>query len=202
MKIYILDKEIELENKLESIENIFNMINEILYENEKDYNFSYMIVDGKEIYDEFEYYIEDNIQNIKEIKVGLLTLKELVNDNILTIKEYLDRAIPAIKELSDQFYREPNVGDWQDIANLFEGIGWILETYQSIDCLENLNDIVSSYETWNEYVKEVRFLNDQLGELQDAMENSDNILIGDLLSYEIEPIFENMKVKIESLVNI
>ncbi|AFS77330.1 hypothetical protein Curi_c02500 [Gottschalkia acidurici 9a] len=202
MKIYILDKEVVLENKLESIETIFNMINEALYENEKDYNFSYMIIDGKDIYDEFEYYIEDNIKNISEIKVIVLTLKELIQDNIVTTKDYIDRAIPSLNKLSERFHTEPREEDWHEIGDLFEGVGWLLESYQNIDSLEDLNNIISSYEIWNEYVKEVRSLNDLLIEIEQAMKNNNITNIGDLLSQKIVPIFKKMNEKLESLLII
>lgn len=198
MKLFILEETFELENKTESVEEIFNYIKQAL--DETDYNFSYMIVDGEEIYDEFEFYLEDNIKSIEEIKVVMLTTKDMVRDNLITIYDYLGGAIPIVNNLADKFYREPGSDDWDQINQLFEGIGFIFHTLESIDSMENLNEIVSDHELWNEYVKEVKTLEDILKELESGMKNNDNVLVGDLLSHEIVPIFENMKEKLESLI--
>ena len=96
MKLFILDEVFELENKVKSVEEIFDYIKQALEETE--YHFSYMIIDGEEIHDEFELYIEDNIRFIEEIKVIMLTTKDIVKDNLLTISEYVERAIPIINK--------------------------------------------------------------------------------------------------------
>lgn len=198
MKLFILEETFELENKTESVEEIFNYIKQAL--DETDYNFSYMIVDGEEIYDEFEFYLEDNIKFIEEVKVVMLSTKDLILDNLLTIHDYLDGAIPILDKLSDSFYKEPTSEDWQLLNDLFEGIGFIFHTLYSIDEMENLNEILPNYEIWNEYVDETKSLDDVLKELESGMNNGDTVLIGDLLSYEIAHRFEKMKEKLESLV--
>lgn len=198
MKLFILKETFELDNKIESVEKIFDYIKQAI--DETEYNFSYMIVDGEEINDEFELYLEDNIKFIEEVKVVMLTLKEMVRDNLITIDEYVERGIPIINGLSDKFYREPDVDDWKQISELFEGIGFIFHTLESIDNMENLNEIVSDYEVWNEYVSEVKSLDGVLKELNLAIENVDTVLIGDLLSYEIVPVFEKIREKLNVLI--
>lgn len=198
MKLLILDETFELENKRSSIEEIFEYIKQAL--EETDYNFSYMIVDGEEIYDEFEFYLEDNIKFIEEVKIVMLSTKDIVRDNLITIDEYVERAGPIINSLADKFYREPDTDSWSEISELFEGIGFIFHTLETIDGMDNLNEIVPDYEAWNEYVVKVRSLDDVIKELSSAVENKDTVLIGDLLSYEIVPVFEEMKDKLNTLV--
>lgn len=197
MKLFILDEVFELENKIKSVEEIFDYIKQALEETE--YHFSYMIIDGEDIHDEFELYIEDNIKFIEEIKVMMLTTKDIVKDNLITISEYVERAVPILNKLADEFYREPNSDDWKQVAELSEGIGFIFHTLESIDSMENLNEIVVNYEVWNEYVGEVRSIDQILEEMTPAIENKDTVLIGDLLSYEIVPVFEKMKEKLDVL---
>lgn len=198
MKLFILDEVFELDNKIKSVEEIFDYIKQALEETE--YNFSYMIIDGEEVYDEFEIYLEDNIKFIEEVKVIMLTTKEIVRDNLLTIDEYVRRAVPIINDLADRFYGEPNVEEWKQISELLEGIGFIFHTLESVDNMENLNEIVPNYEIWNEYVKEVKSLEEILKELESGMDNSDTVLIGDILSYKIVPVFKNMELKLNTLV--
>lgn len=198
MKLFILKETFELDNKMESVEKIFDYIKQVL--DETEYNFSYMIVDGEEVHDEFEIYLGDNIKFIEEVKIVMLTLREMIRENLITIDEYIGRSIPIIKSLSDKFYKEPSVDDWKQIGELFEGMGFIFHTLESIDSMDNLNEIVSNYEVWNEYVKEVKSLDEVIKELHSAIENNDTVLIGDMLSYEIVPVFEKMKEKLEVLV--
>lgn len=198
MKLYILDKTFELDGDAESVEKIFDHIRDAIADTE--YNFSHIIVDGEEIHNDFEIYIEDNIKNIDEIKVVMLTVKEIVRENLLTIDEYIKRATPLINDLSDKFYREPTSEDWTQLSELLGAISFIFETLESIDSMNNLNEIVSNYEVWNEYAREVKSLNEILIDLNSAIENKDTVLIGDLLSYEIIPVFENMKEKLNVLV--
>lgn len=198
MKLHILKETFELENKEDSIEKIFDYIKQAIEETE--YNFSHMVVDGEEIYDEFELYLEDNIKSIDEVKVVMLTIEEMISDNLHTISEYVEGAIPLINDLADKFYRQPNAEDWIQITDLFEGLGFILDILENIDNMENLNDLVASYEVWNEYVVEVKLLDEIVKELNTAIENSDTVLIGDLLSHEIVPVFEKMKTKLDILI--
>lgn len=198
MKLFILKETFELENKKESVEQIFDYIKQAIEETE--YNFSYIIVDGEEVYNEFEIYLEDNIKFIDEVKVVMLTIEEMIKDNLHTVSEYVKGAIPLINDLADKFYTEPNVEDWNQISDLFEGLGFILDTLENIDNMENLNELVTSYEAWNEYVAESKSLDGIVNELNEAIENSDTVLIGDLLSYEIVPVFEKMKTKLDVLV--
>lgn len=200
MKLFILKETFELDNNTESIEKIFDYIKQAI--DETEYNFSYMLVDGEEINDEFELYLEDNIKFIEEVKVVMLTTKEMIMDNLITIDDYVERAIPIINNLANKFYKEADADDWNQISELFEGIGFIFHTLQSIDTMENLNELVPNYEAWNEYVSETKALDDVIKELNSAIQNGDTVLIGDMLSYEVVPVFEKMKEKLSVLVTI
>lgn len=200
MKVYILDEEFELDNKIESIEEIFEYIKQALEETE--YNFSYMIVDGEEVHDEFELYLEGKIKTIDEVKIIMLTRKEIVRDNLFTIEEYISRAIPIIKDLANNFYKQPSNEDWNQIGQLFEGIGFIFHTLESVDSMENLEEIIGNYQIWNEYAVLVKSLNSVLVDFDKAVEDKNTGLIGDLLSSKVVPVFETMKEKLNILLEV
>ena len=200
MKLFILDKTFELENKIESVETIFDNIKQALEETE--YNFSYMIVDGEEVHNEFELYLEDNIKSVDEVKVVMLSTKEVIRENLVTIDEYVESAIPIISNLADRFHKGSDSDDWDQISELFEGIGFIFYTLESIDTMENTDEIVPNYSAWNGYVSEVRTLEEILKELNIAVENKDEVSISELLTSKVVPIFEKIKVKLESLTSI
>ena len=200
MKLFILDKTFELENKIESVETIFDNIKQALEETE--YNFSYMIVDGEEVHNEFELYLEDNIKSVDEVKVVMLSTKEVIRENLVTIDEYVESAIPIISNLADRFQKGSDSDNWDQISELFEGIGFIFYTLESIDTMENTDEIVPNYSAWNGYVSEVRTLEEILKELNIAVENKDEVSISELLTSKVVPIFEKIKVKLESLTSI
>lgn len=124
---------------------------------------------------------------------------EVVNDVLSTANSYVENGIPLIKKLADSFYQQPDRDAWQQLTDLFEGMGWIIETLTQIDSINNLKDILNDYKTWNEYVQAVSELNEIVPELETALESSDNIFIGDLLLYEVTPIFEQMLTKLQIL---
>lgn len=198
MNIHIQDDVLELNNDSKTIEQIFNIINEY-YQNE-DLQFSHLIVDGDAIYDNFDSYITENIEKIKNIEVITISLADTVNESIISAKQYVKNAIPIINNLAEEFYQKPNENTWLQLTDLFEGIQWIIQSLTQINSIESSNDIVSDYGIWDEYVQEVSKLNDIIPELENAVANKDNILIGDMLLYEIVPIFETMLGKLSLLI--
>ena len=198
MNIYIQDKEIQFENSSEKIDQLFNTINKNLYE--QGLQFSHLIIDGEEIYDNFDSYIVENIEAIKKIQVIAMSVVEIVNENIISTEQYAKNAVPVINKLADEFYQGPNEKTWMQLTDLFEGIQWIIQSLVKINSIENSNEIAIDYEVWNEYAQEVSKLNNIIPELEDAIVNKDNILIGDMLLYEVVPVFENITEKLDLLI--
>ena len=200
MKFLILDKTFELENNIESVEEIFDCIKEALEETE--YNFSYLIIDGEEIHNDFELYLEDNIKSIGEVKAVMISTKNLIRANLINIDEYIERAIPIITKLADRFYKDVDSDDWSQVSELLEVIGFILHTFEGIDNMDNLNEIVSDYKVWNEYANEVKSIEYIVKSLNSSLEKNDKELVGKLLSSKVVPIFKNMNMKLDVLVAV
>ena len=198
MNIYIQDREIQFENSSEKIEELFNTINKILQE--QCLQFSYLIIDGEEIYDNFDSCIVENIETIKEIQVIAMSVVEMVNGTIISTEQYVKNAIPVINKLADEFYQGPSENTWMQLTDLFEGIQWIIQSLMQINSIENSNEIAIGYEIWDEYAHEVSKLNNIIPELENAIVSKDNILIGDMLLYEVVPVFENITEKLNLLI--
>lgn len=198
MNIYIQDKEIQFENNPEIIDQLFNAINKNIQE--QDLQFSHLIIDGEEIYDNFDSYIVENIETIKKIQVIAMSVVEMVNETIISTEQYAKNAVPVINKLADEFYQGPNENTWMQLTDLFEGIQWIIQSLVQINSIENSNEIAIDYEVWNEYAQEVSKLNDIIPELENAIVSKDNILTGDMLLYEIVPVFENIREKLDLLI--
>lgn len=199
MKIFIEDQILEYENNREKIDNILTEIDNIIGKTAK--TLSHMIIDGNEVISDFNDYFLDNINNINKVEVVALTYKELVDDILNSTLDYLERTPELIEGLANTFYKEPTKESWQDINDLFGGIGWIINTFTSIDKDHRLKSIVLSYEDWNLYAKEVFSLVEILENLEEALSNNDYVSIADILSYEIGSTFTEMGDKLSSLVH-
>ncbi len=197
MIIKIIDIEKEFKNKESEIPKIFDYINQII--NEKNIFLKSMEIDGIEIYDNFYEYFLDKMESINIIEIKIQTLNQLIDDVIYDSWEYIVKAIPLIERLSVSFKKNPTEKSWQELGNLFSGIEWILETYRNIDQYKNLSELVSNYYIWNEYVVELEKLKQSLPDFFEAINNKDTILIGDILQYEINPLFESISEKLNKL---
>lgn len=199
MKIYVENQTLEYENKVDKIDNILGEIDEIIAKAYK--TLSHMVIDDFEVYEDYYDYFLDNIRVIEKVEVISLTYKELIDDILISKVEYLENTPSKIEELADDFYTVPDKESWEDLNDLLGAIEWIVNTFSSIDQDPRLKDSVSSYEDWNLYAGEVFGLQEILGEFEGALENNDSILIGDILSYEILPNFEDMVKRLSKLVS-
>lgn len=130
----------------------------------------------------------------------MMKIEQLVNETILSTYEYIKNSVNALSVLADEFYSMPDTSTWERLIALFEGIQWLIKSLAQIDGLENLESVIINYSVWNEYVKTVVELGQLIPELEQAMLNKDNVLIGDILLYEIQPVFETMIEKLGFLV--
>ena len=198
MKVMILDKIFEYRNDKKIIDEVLKQVDKEI----ADFNvmLSHFDIDGKDIYYDFYDYILDHIKEIKEIHVITKTTKEMHNEILLSTLDYIIRAIPEIEILSNEFYKSSDGNRWNKLIDLFEGINWIITTFIEIDSNINIQNILGNYEKWNDYVQDVYYLKDVMKELEYIVKSNDLVSIADILSYEINSLFSNMKQKLESLL--
>ncbi|NLY90313.1 MAG: hypothetical protein GX081_01720 [Firmicutes bacterium] len=182
MRVKILDQELELANDLSSIGELFTKIEEKL--NGTGYIFSSMTVDGVEIETDFALYLSQRIDEIQEIEVRLKSFRVLMVETMQSVSDYLERARPEVEQLSVEFYRGPTNESWSKFDQLLEGIQWLLEAVTAIESYHPGTEANSRWGT--EFQAKSRLL-------QEALENSDHVLLGDLLQYEILPLFSSLE---------
>lgn len=200
LKIYIEDQILEINNDVKEIDTILNEIEKEVTKTSKVLNS--LIIDDYEIFNDYYDYFLDNIRAIEKVEVVLYTCKELVNETLISTKNYLDRTPNLIENLANSFYKTPSANSWSDLDDLLEGIGWLINTFRTIDSDRSLNDVISSYESWNLYTKEIISIKEILPDLEDALFGQDNVTIADILSYEIQPKFNTMADKLSQLVDL
>lgn len=191
--IYFLEKDEEIIEKIADI-----LTDEMEKTNKVIKSFE---IDGLELYQDYFEYILDNLNYIENIKVKLITYKELVGETLIGTIDYLQGAAEEIVPLSEAFYAEPTKKSWDDFSDLLEGINWIISVFNLIDNDKSLIETLPSYEIWNLYAKDILTLNELIPQMNDALNSKDNTLLADLMMYEILPLYEDMREQLLSLYN-
>lgn len=198
MKIIINGQTEDFENSTNTIKRVLTRIQEIL--DQENLELSHLVIDGIAVYQEYENYLNEKIETTTEIVAETLKLKPLIAETLDSAFAYISNAIALLKPLADTYYQSPGPEAWNRLAELFEGLGWLLDTMNRIDQIDQLQLYILNYDIWNEYVQILKGLNMVLKELEQAMLNQDHVLIGDLILYEILPIFEAAEEKLRFLV--
>lgn len=175
-----------------SVDVIIETINEWL---SQEYYFSYFIVNGTPIYDEPETYLDDQLENIDTLEIIGRTSKELKNDLLLSAEHYIERSIPELSTLSEQFYGTTNQETWNQFGDMLEGIQWLNQLITSID------ELKIQPNNWNEYLTIAATLENELKNLEEALQNKDHVLIGDIIQYEIEPIYQSLQHEVKHSID-
>jgi len=171
-------------DKIPTSEDIIMKINDLLQDN---YYFSHFIVDGTEVFEEHEDYLNINMDRIEKLEVIAKTEKEFVNDILLSSEDYLQRAKPELAVLVDGFYATPTAETHTSFGQLTDGLQWLDEM---LALIVNSNERPPNTELYTELAQTLQGVIVQLGE---AVENADNILIADIIQYELTPLFEQLQ---------
>lgn len=198
MKLIINGQTEEFENSASAIETLLTRIQQIL--DQENLELSHLVIDGIPVYQDYENYLNEKIETITEIVAETLKLKPLIEETLDSAFAYITKATALLKPLADTYYQSPGPEAWNRLADLFEGVGWLLDTMNRIDQIDQLNQYLPNYDIWNEYVQAMKVLSQQIPELEQAMINKDHVLIGDLLLYEILPVFEQAEEKLRFLL--
>lgn len=175
MKIILNNEEKYIELKPEAQEEIIKNINQLNGEN----ILSHVIIDGREVYTEIEAYIEQNMQQINVIQIISKSKKEYINDTLILAEEYLQKGTPLIEELSEKYYQNASPEDKKQFQDLIEGLTWLTNILVHIDSLKERPS------NWEAYVAIYHQLEEGIKSLVEALENNDEILMADILQYEI-----------------
>lgn len=175
-----------------TIEEIIETINELLQDN---YYFSHLIADGKEIVEDPEVFLTKHVKDIDSIEVIAVVAKQFINDLLLSTEEYTERAVLQLATLTDEFYNNPTASSWTELGHLFEGIQWLVTMIDTVD-QSTVRPAV-----WGEVLTHSSAIQEELATLEEALENTDTVLIADLLQYELLPAFEEIAGKVKDLID-
>jgi len=173
-------------------DEVIEKINELLKES---YYFSHFIADGTEVYEDHENYLIVNIGRIEKLEVIAKTEKEFINDVLLSAQEYLKRAKPELATLPEGFYANPTADTYASFEQLLGGLQWLDEM---------LSIVGSSNERpkgWEQYMGLSETMKSEIANLGEAVENSDNVLVADIIQYELISIFEELELAIGTTID-
>ncbi len=184
MQLNIFGQTFEYRNDRSELEamfqKIFSMIDEV------DRQLSHLVIDGVEVYDDFETYVEERIDSIRTIDVVAVTIEEYIRDVFQTMHLYLTRALPEIERIIDEFIKPlPNIHGsdsskcWKESNGSTKLVYWLTEhPKHSLDrqALARIRETLA----------------EQLRQLLQAVEAGDTILIADLIQYEVKPLWKDI----------
>ncbi len=157
----------------------------------------YMDIDSAIIYDDYEGYIKDNIDTINRIDVHFLTKEELFKNILSSTSQYIFSALPIIDNIANDFYLGAKDNESIDgLSQLLEGLSWILSTSSNINQSYNFFDRVA----WSDFYSLTKSLENNISDLNEAIMNMDNVLIADILKYEISERFSDMYDALQQLI--
>lgn len=192
MKILFDDKLKEVNKVEEAMQEIGQMIqNEI---HNQHLVFTHCVIDGIEVYEQIENYLDEHKEIIQEIHLQASTRDEIINNMLIEAENYLNRALPALKDLVDTFYQGATNKTWGDFQQFLEATSWLFSMIQSIDQIKQPTN-------WDAYLTIMAQLQNELTSVMEAIENQDESLIADLLQYEITPLLEALKVEITTTID-
>lgn len=190
MKLILLDEKYELKNTQNSVRDIMQYIEQ--KQEESGIYVSCLRLDGVEIYGDYEKVLRENIQTIEEVQVSFKTITDMCIDILISSINYLKGVLPQIKAIGSSFYEVPTEKAWQDLADVFGGLQWLLESTIAVNVHQNVDQAFVESRPWKLYVQKVVELSQRIPELQKAISLKDTIFIADLLIYEFSPAFEEM----------
>ncbi|HJB24204.1 MAG TPA: hypothetical protein H9946_08675 [Candidatus Jeotgalibaca pullicola] len=190
MKIYIGNQVLEFQNNRENVADILTGIEDAI--NATSQTIKFMKVDGEEIYSDYDNYLLDNINQINEIEIQLISYDDLVMDTLETGHEYLENAPQLIEELANDFYQNPKDESWNTLADLLGGLDWMIAMRHAILAEPKLEEVVRNQDGWTVYSEIVSELSEVIPEFEEAVINKDTVMIADILSYEIKTRYVSM----------
>lgn len=182
MKLILNNEEKVIDLQSGSQEEIIKKINELNGDN----ILSHLIIDNTEVFNDIEEYIERNIQHIQEIQIISKSTKEYINDTLLLTENYLQNGKTMVERLAENYYQSVSDEDRTQFQDLTEGLSWLTSTLVYIDTLKERPS------KWEEYAVVYHELEKMIESLAEAVEDNDDVLIADILQYEIATIYEEL----------
>lgn len=192
MRVIILDQVIHYMKDQSGVELALEHINKSVIET--GLILSHLCIDNVDIYADFEEYLLEHLDKIQVIEVKLLTKERLLEDTLLSTHDYINRAMPELASLSEEFYQGPSSDTWHKFGQLIEGLQWMGQTaifMKDEGLLKRFANVSDGLLDFREHIHA----------FEEAVEQQDAVLIGDIISYEILPKYQMISVQLGQMVD-
>lgn len=189
MQLIHKDEIIELERDASALNVILEKVSELI--KQKDTVFSHLTIDGVDVYENHEAYINERLNDMMKIEIITRSTKEMIWETMESVHDYLQRAIPALQQLVDTSYERFTSETWDSLGQLSDGMQWMLQFKEFTQAAPEQPG------NWEEFVKEFEKCEQHFAQLLEAIEMQDTVLISDILAYEITPAYESLNESIE-----
>ena len=156
--------------------------------------YSHITVDGIEIYEDPLENLFTGRETVEIVEIKAISEEQFKENLLFSIEKYVSRAIPELEQLSSKFYINPDNKAWNGISDLLEGILWIEKAAMFLAT----ND---SSEKKDQFLQKFNILS-EVKLLEDAVFMNDQVLVGDILKYEILPRFTEIEYTVGQVLRL
>lgn len=192
MFVTINEESFRTENNEKGIGEINRRIEN--YSRNTGYILKHMVVDGISVYDNHNSYLQCNLTDIQNVEVVMTSVATLVTEMVITAHDYLQRAIPQILPIIDALYAgHPSADTIDGIGQLLEGGQWVIAVIDGMQMQAAAGNQLFSNSSITDCVHQRDRLMEELPNLKDAIHNMDEILIADIIRYEVLDALQNIQ---------
>jgi len=173
-------KQFEADDR-EQIMNELNAIVNDVYQQGKVIKL--ITIDGVDVTGSVESFLVSNLNPIQNIEVHSVTPDEIIDSLYADIVDYLGKVSKATDAISDMFYGDVNMDAWNQLSQLSEALGFTIEALQTIIAHGQHHAGQSSFA--NEVTVFIDEVKTHVAEINQAIEDQDFVLVGDVIRYEL-----------------
>ncbi|CAN7157922.1 hypothetical protein [Paenibacillus sp. LjRoot56] len=190
MNVTLKELSLEITDAPTAIAELTERVNEMNKASKELY--SYMIIDGVHIYEPYESYLLEHFAGIDQVEIVTQTYRQQKWSMLQTLKEYLERALPDLERLSDGFYQGADSETWTRLNEMLEAMGWLL---QVVELMGQESEPLSNPEAYTEALSQIQ---EKISQLMEAVQAGDTTMIGDVIQYEILPVFQSLGIVVDN----
>lgn len=188
MEIYLDGQNIQTNIcDLDSFQHIWQHTTELIYIQKR--TISHVEIDGQTHYENYEVIFDQDFNKIKYINIFTISNEDRLVQLMQSISEYTPKFVDGTREISHSFYGELKERHWQQFSLFMEGLDWLYQSIEFSHMLMKQSDRINVNEQF--YSNVLQKLEPIIGELEFALQHQDYVSVGDLMQYEIVPIFEH-----------
>ena len=141
-------------------------------------------LDGQEASSNTQDTLKTSTASVELLELELALLQDLVVNNLTNAKEYLEKLIPGFQKAADLFRMGNEQEANQYYLQILDGVDWFSQVILTI---VNAQENIFEAQSLEERQKKLTAL---MGQMLEANQNQDWVLLADLLEYEMIPFYQ------------